>query len=129
MFCFLTLLISVKCCYFPLDGRHFKAVYGKDLVDSLVTSCDQLVSELDKSEGDQLAAHQNTSTTLQGQISLLRSHQAVQDTRINFALAREAEEADGRINERYFQFFVFVFLLIFPCLSICAKNLTFITYV
>ena len=86
---------------FSLDGRHFKSVYGKGLVDFLVTSCDQMTSEIERSEGDRLAAHQNTSASLQGQISLIRSHQAVQDRRINFALAREAEEADGRVNDRF----------------------------
>ena len=92
-------LIGVKSCF--LDGRHFKAVYGKDLVDSLVTGSDQIMAEFDKSESDQLATHQNVASSLQGQISLIRSHQAHQDRRINFALAREAEETDGRINERF----------------------------
>ena len=83
-----------------------------------MNSCDQLMSELEKSDGERLAAHQNTSASLQGQICLIRSHQAVQDRRINFALAREAEEADGRINERFVCF-------IFPdgfCFSLYALH-------
>ena len=70
------------------------------MVDSLMISSDQVMSELEKTPDDRLALQKNASTSLQGQISLLRSHQAVQDRRINFALAREAEEADGRVNER-----------------------------
>lgn len=109
MFCYFLNLFPIDQCvfmmfvgafFFFLEGRHFKAAYGKDLVDSLVINSDRLMSELEKKPYDHLASHQNTSTSLQGQISLLRSHQAVQDHRINFALAREAEEADGRVNER-----------------------------
>ena len=94
-------LLEIK--FFPTcfaDGRHFKPVYGKDLVDFLVTSAGQLSSELEKAAGDQLASHQNRATGLQGQIDLIRSHQLSQDLRINFAVAREAEDADGRLNER-----------------------------
>ena len=81
------------------DGRHFKSAYGKDFVDFLVTSVDQLMLGLEKTESDRLVLHQNVSASLQGQIQLIRSHQAVQDRRINFALAREAEAADGRLND------------------------------
>ena len=68
------------------------------------------MEELEKSVGDQLASNQNKVTSLQGQIDLIRSHQVVQDQRIGFALAREAEEADGRLNER---FIFLIFLLLF----------------
>ena len=93
------------------DGRHFKAVYGKDLVDSLITGSDQLMAEMELSAPDRLASTQNKSSALQGQIDLLRSHQAIQDRRINFAFAREAEESDARSNERFviFGFFLFLF--------------------
>ena len=74
------------------------------MVDALITSADQLSSELERSEPERLASQQNRSATLQGQIDLIRTHQVRQDRRINFALAREAEEADGRINERWVQF-------------------------
>ena len=47
---------------------------------------------LEKPEADRLVSHQNTAASLQGQIQLIRSHQAVQDRRINYALAQEAEE-------------------------------------
>ena len=67
----------------------------------MLTNADQVMAELEKSEPDRLATHQNKSSALQGQIDLLRSHQVSQDRRINYALAREAEESDGRINERY----------------------------
>ena len=67
------------------------------------------MEELEKSVGDQLASSQNKVTSLQGQIDLLRSHQVVQDQRIGFALAREAEEADGRLNERLFFVSLFKF--------------------
>ena len=83
------------------DGRHFKPVYGKDFVESLISSADQLASELEKTPEDRLSLQQNKSACLQGQIDLLRSHQASQDLRINCALAREAEESDGRMNERF----------------------------
>ena len=82
------------------DGRHFKAVYGKDFVESLLTSSDFLMAEREKSADDQLAAQRNQSTSLQGQINLMRSHQAQQDQRISFALAQEAEVADARSNSR-----------------------------
>ena len=82
------------------DGRHFKAIYGKDLVESLLSSSDAILSEIERPVGDRLSLQQNQTSSLQGQIDLLRSHQAVQDQRISFALAREAEEADRRINER-----------------------------
>ena len=85
---------------FP-DGRHFKPVYGKDLVDFLVTNADQLMAELEKPTDERLSTHQNRSTCLQGQIDLIRSHQASQDLRINYAVAREAEDSDGRLNERF----------------------------
>ena len=94
------------------DGRHFKAVYGKDLVDSLITRSDQLMAEMELSAPDRLASTQNKSSALQGQIDLLRSHQAIQDRRINFAVAREAEEADGRNNERFYLFSLFLLLIL-----------------
>ena len=91
--------MSFLFLFFP-DGRHFKPAYGKDMVDTLVTAADQICAELERSEPDQLAAHQNRASALQGQIDLLKSHQASQERRINFALAREAEEHDVRINEK-----------------------------
>ena len=87
------------CSHFA-DGRHFKAIYGKDLVESLLSSSDAILIEIERPVGDRLSLQQNQTSSLQGQIDLLRSHQAVQDQRISFALAREAEEADRRINER-----------------------------
>ena len=59
------------------------------------------MEELEKTVGDQVVSSQNRATCLQGQIDLIRSHQVVQDRRINYAVAREAEESDGRINERF----------------------------
>ena len=38
--------------FFPLDGRHFKAVYGKDMVNSLMISSDQVMSELERTPDD-----------------------------------------------------------------------------
>ena len=69
-------------------------------MDSLINGADMLSAEREKSSDDQLATQRNQSTSLQGQINLLRSHQVRQEQRINFALAREAEEADGRSNNR-----------------------------
>ena len=89
------------------DGRHFKAVYGKDLVDGLISHSDAMMEEFEKSVGDQLATGQNKVTSLQGQLDLLRSHQATQDRCINYSIARSAEEADGRVNERFSLFFGF----------------------
>ena len=70
-------------------------------MDNLVTVSDQLMAELEKASPDRLAAHQNATTALQGQIDLIKSHQVCQDRRIGYALAREAEEADGRSNDRF----------------------------
>ena len=70
-------------------------------MDNLVTVSDQLMAELEKAAPDRLAAHQNATTALQGQIDLIKSHQVCQDRRIGYALAREAEEADGRSNDRF----------------------------
>lgn len=72
------------------------------MVESLLAGADQISSELEKSSDERLALHQNRTVCLQGQIDLIRTHQATQDQRINFALAREAEDADARINERLF---------------------------
>ena len=82
------------------DGRHFKSAYGKDFVEALVSSSDELMVELDKETPDRLSAQLNQTQSLQGQIDLLKSHQASQERRINFALAREAEGHDVRINEK-----------------------------
>ena len=92
-------------------------MYGKDFVDSLISNADSVMVELEKSEPDRLASHHNKSSALQGQIDLLRSHQVSQDRRINFALAREAEESDGRINQRCVEFWLF-FVRIY--LSVCC---------
>ena len=77
-------------------------------------SSDQLMAELEKSAPERFSSHQNVSVAIQGQIDLIRTHQANQDRRISYALAREAEEADGRSNERCFLvfrlFFFFWFL-------------------
>ena len=73
-------------------------------MDNLVTVSDQLMAELEKAAPDRLAAHQNATTALQGQIDLIKSHQVCQDRRIGYALAREAEEADGRSNDRFLSF-------------------------
>ena len=80
-------------------------------MDNLVTVSEQLMAELEKAP-DRLAAHQNATTALQGQIDLIKSHQVCQDRRIGYALAREAEEADGRSNDKFeFPPFVKNFLL------------------
>ena len=94
-------LIFIYCLLFFLDGRHFKSAYGKDFVEALVTASDSLMSELEKDTPDRLATQMNQATSLQGQIDLIKSHQASQDRLINCALAREAEESDARINERF----------------------------
>ena len=87
------------------------------MVDNLVVSSDQIASDLERSTPDRLSSHQNQAVALQGQIDLLRSHQVSQDRRINYALAREAEEADGRRNERFDSFGVFLIsCLSFLCL-------------
>ena len=91
------------------DGRHFKPVYGKDYVDSLLASADQVMAGLERSAGDQLSSHQNRSTCLQGQIDLIRSPQVAQDQRISYAVAREAEVSDGRLNERLILLILFFF--------------------
>ncbi len=108
MFCFCVCFLKVASLGvtfgFPFllpDGRHFKSAYGKDFVEALVTGADQIVSEMERATPDRLATHQNQATGLQGQIDLIRNHQAAQDRLIHFALAREAEEADGRINDRF----------------------------
>ena len=80
------------------------------MVDSLISESDRIMAELERSTPDRLASHQNQASALQGQIDLIKSHQAAQDRRIDYAVAREAEEADGRSNER----FVCSFCVIFP---------------
>lgn len=70
----------------------------------MINSSDAIMSELEQSPEDRLSLHQNRSTTLQGQIDLVKSHQVLQDLKINYALAREAEEADGRLNDRFVYF-------------------------
>ena len=87
----------------------------------MINSSDAIMSELEQSPEDRLSLHQNRSTTLQGQIDLVKSHQVLQDLKINYALAREAEESDGRLNDRFifcFQVFVFLFGLSGP-FSVC----------
>ena len=91
------------------DGRHFKPAYGKDFVEALVNGSDSIMSELGRSTPDRLSTQLNQTTSLQNQIDLIRSHQAAQDLLINCALAREAEESDGRINERFHFFFTSCF--------------------
>ena len=93
---------EVSILLFVPDGRHFKSAYGKDFVEALLTSADSTMAELEKSTPDRLSTQHNQAVSLQGQIDLLRCHQASQDRLIHFALAREAEEADGRANERLF---------------------------
>ena len=88
---------------FP-DGRHFKAVYGKDLLEFLINSSDAVLAELEQTPDERLSLHQNKAATLQGQIDLLKSHQLTQDLRLNYTTARQAEESDGRINERFLCF-------------------------
>ena len=91
------------------------------MVDSLISNADQLMADLERSTPDRLSTHQNRTSALQGQIDLIRSHQASQDRRINFALAREAEESDGRSNERFVCSPVCLFFLsqlIMSCLSV-----------
>ena len=76
------------------------------------------MAELEKSAPERFSSQQNTATAMQGQIDLIRSHQASQDRRIGFALAREAEEADGRNNERFKIVFYICLVdsIYFPCL-------------
>ena len=80
------------------------------------------MSELEQSPDDRLSLHQNKTTTLQGQIDIMKTHQMSQDKRINFAIAREAEESDGRINERFcVSLFVFwVYQYFFFSIPICC---------
>ena len=100
-------------------------MYGKDLVDGLISHSDAMMEEFEKSVGDQLSSGQNRATSLQGQIDLLRSHQVSQDQRINFAVAREAEEVDGRSNER-FLLLIFCFLPGFRSCHFCQFFVSFI---
>ena len=99
------------------DGRHFKSAYGKDFVEALVNGADGAMAELERSTPERLSTQQNQTTSLQGQIDLLRSHQVSQDKLIHFALAREAEEADTRSNER-FACFSFFCSHLFACLFV-----------
>ena len=101
------------------DGRHFKTVYGKDYVDFLVTNSDQMMIEREKETVDQLSSHQNQSVGLQGQIDLIRSHQVLQDRRINCAVAREAEDADARLNERFLSFVLYLAFVTSCCFWFC----------
>ena len=94
----------------------------------MILNADQLCSELEKSEGDRLAAQQNKSTTLQGQIDLIRTHQAFQDQRINFAFAGEAEEADARANERWVDFLSFCLLFVYPLFFVFCKVCIFLSF-
>lgn len=76
-------------------------MYGKDFVESLLNHSDLLMAEREKSAEDQLVSQRNQTSSLQGQITLLQSHQIKQDQRISFALAREADIADARSNEGF----------------------------
>ena len=69
-----------------------------------MTAADQVMAELERSTPDRLSSQQNTVRALQGQIDLIKTHQACQDRRISYAVAREAEEVDGRSNERWVSF-------------------------
>ena len=62
---------------------------------------DSIMLELGRSTPDRLSTQLNQTASLQGQIDLIRSHQASQDLLINCAIAREAEESDGRVNDRF----------------------------
>ena len=82
-------------------------------MEALLTGSESVVAELERSTPDRLATQQNQFVSLQGQIDLIRSGQESQGRQINFSLAREAEEADGRSNERFpillfFCFFIFL---------------------
>ena len=58
------------------------------MVDALISNADLVMADLEKSVEDRLVSGRNQSTSLQGQIDLLRSHQAIQDRRINFAFCK-----------------------------------------
>ena len=62
---------------------------------------DSIMLELGRSTPDRLSTQLNQTASLQGQIDLIRSHQASQDLLINCAIAREAEGSDGRVNDRF----------------------------
>ena len=92
-------------------------------MEALLTGSERVVAELEKSTPDRLVTQHNQVVSLQGQIDLIRSCQEDQGRQIHFAMAREAEEADSRVNERFhfvcftplYYYFVFWFNLF--CIS------------
>ena len=87
---------------FELDGKHFKAAYGKDFLDHLISRSDEAFARIGQDMDDRMAFEDNKVVAIEGRVDLLRRDQFRSDQRINVVVARSAEEADGHVNERYF---------------------------
>ena len=57
-------LCSLRITHFSFVWCSRWTAYGKELVESLIFNTEQLSSDLEKSEGERLAAQQNKATTL-----------------------------------------------------------------
>ena len=86
---------------FELDGRHFKAAYGKDYLDHLFGSAESRMKMISADSEDRLARGESRITVVESRIDLIQQSDVKTDQRINVVVARTAEEADAVWNEKF----------------------------
>ena len=89
---------------FELDGRHLKSYCGKDYLDHLLQSAEAGMVRVSLDTEDRLAESDNRLTVVEGRVDLVRRDLGRSDQRLNVVVARAAEEADSRINEKFVVF-------------------------
>ena len=96
-----TSLYPTDASMYELDGRHMKTFVGKDLIDHLFGCADAGMVRVDLDADELLAADDNRITVVEGRVDLVRRDLGLNNQRLDFVVARAAEDGDAVINEKY----------------------------
>ena len=97
------LLLPLYSCdqfSFELDGRHFKAAYGKDYVDHLLSSAESQMRMISADVDERMARGEDRMTLVESRVELLQQDDVRAEQRINVVVARAAEDADAVWNDK-----------------------------
>ena len=85
---------------FEPDGRHFKTAFGKDFIDHLFACAESGMIQVDLDADVRLVSEANRLTTVEGRVNLVRRDLHRSNQRVDFVVARAAEDGDAILNEK-----------------------------
>ena len=94
-------LYKTELSFFELDGRNLKTFVGKDYLDQLLASADQMMLRISLDADERLAEADNRITLVENRVDLVRRDLGRYDHRLDVVVARASEEGDAIENERY----------------------------